>query len=103
MVYAADGKLGDTTGKLGEDMTFEDGLSAKELFNSAQHGGLTYNDFLMLPGHIDFASSEVSLETRITRNITIKTPLMSSPMDTVTEELMAITMAVRFATKLNTA
>ncbi|CAJ0832528.1 8185_t:CDS:2 [Entrophospora sp. SA101] len=71
-----------------------DGLSAKNLIDSHKHGGLTYNDFLILPGYIDFLSSEVTLETKITRNITLKTPFMSSPMDTVTETNMAINMAL---------
>jgi IMP dehydrogenase len=72
-----------------------DGLSVKELMNSALHGGLTYNDFLMLPGKIDFSAHEVVTESRITRNVVLKTPFISSPMDTVTEGDMAISMAVR--------
>lgn len=71
-----------------------DGLSAKNLMDSTLHGGLTYNDFLMLPGKIDFAASAVVTDSRITRNVVLKTPFMSSPMDTVTESDMAIHMAV---------
>ena len=79
-----------------------DGLSADDLMDSSVNGGLTYNDFLILPGYIDFLASEVSLESRVTRNIVLKTPFMSSPMDTVTETDMAINMAVsimKFAKK----
>lgn len=71
-----------------------DGLSADELMDSKINGGLTYNDFLILPGYIDFPASAVSLECRITKKISLKTPLISSPMDTVTETDMAINMAV---------
>ncbi|BEI84248.1 hypothetical protein CcaverHIS002_0408520 [Cutaneotrichosporon cavernicola] len=70
-----------------------DGLSLSELMDSQAHGGLTYNDFLMLPGHIDFPASEVSLQTRVTRNIVLNAPFLSSPMDTVTEDRMAIALA----------
>lgn len=71
-----------------------DGLSAEELMDSRVHGGLTYNDFLILPGFIDFPASAVSLESKITKKILLKTPFISSPMDTVTETDMAINMAV---------
>jgi hypothetical protein len=71
-----------------------DGLSLRQLVDSQEHGGLTYNDFLVLPGHIDFPANEVSLESRITKKTVIKTPFLSSPMDTVTETEMAISMAV---------
>lgn len=71
-----------------------DGLSVSQLMNAQLHGGLTYNDFLLLPGKIDFSASDVVTESRVTRNVVLKTPFMSSPMDTVTEGEMAISMAV---------
>ncbi|RIB20848.1 inosine-5'-monophosphate dehydrogenase [Gigaspora rosea] len=71
-----------------------DGLSVEEIMDSRVNGGLTYNDFLILPGYIDFPASEVTLETKITKNISIKTPFISSPMDTVTETEMAVNMAL---------
>ncbi|KAG2519207.1 hypothetical protein INSC1019_515 [Saccharomyces cerevisiae] len=71
-----------------------DGLSVQELMDSKIRGGLAYNDFLILPGLVDFASSEVSLQTKLTRNITLNIPLVSSPMDTVTESEMATFMAL---------
>ncbi|EPG75687.1 IMP dehydrogenase [Leptospira fainei serovar Hurstbridge str. BUT 6] len=71
---------------------FLDGLSGEELFS--MQIGLTYRDFLVLPGFIDFHPSEVELETRLTRKIRLKRPFVSSPMDTVTESAMAIAQAL---------
>src|SRR3989304_41016 len=68
------------------------GLDAKTFFES--QGGITYNDFILLPGHIDFSRDEVNVETNLTRNVKIKRPLVSSPMDTVTESKMAICLAL---------
>ena len=73
-------------------MSRPDGFSAEELFT--QDTGRTYNDFIILPGYIDFAPDDVILESKLTRNITLKSPLVSSPMDTVTEHEMAIGLAL---------
>lgn len=55
--------------------------------------GLTYDDVLLLPGETDVIPSEVDTTARLTREISLRVPLLSAAMDTVTEARMAIAMA----------
>ena len=54
---------------------------------------LTFDDVLLLPRYSDFLPSDANIDTRLTRNITLKMPLISAAMDTVTESKMAIALA----------
>ncbi|XP_074600723.1 inosine-5'-monophosphate dehydrogenase ras isoform X2 [Brevipalpus obovatus] len=74
------------------DNEIEDGFTAKRLFEPGD--GLTYNDILILPGYIDFPSDDVILTSKLTKKVSLQAPLVSSPMDTVTESEMAIAMAL---------
>lgn len=74
----------------GDDLV--DGVSCADMFRNKE--GLTYNDFIILPGYIDFIPNQVTLHAKLTQNISLNCPLVSSPMDTVTESEMAIAMSL---------
>lgn len=54
---------------------------------------LTYDDVSLVPSHSTVLPKDVNLETRLTRNIRLKLPVLSAAMDTVTEARLAIVMA----------
>lgn len=54
--------------------------------------GLTFDDVLLIPGGSTFKRSDISLRTKLTKKLSIDIPLVSAPMDTVTESALAITL-----------
>ena len=61
--------------------------------NSPIIEGLTFDDVLLIPAHSDVLPREVDVSTRLTREITLHTPIVSAAMDTVTEADLAIAIA----------
>src|SRR5690349_24804466 len=55
--------------------------------------GITFDDVLLEPGYSDVVPRDVDIRTQLTRSIGLKLPILSSPMDTVTESDLAIALA----------
>ncbi|MEM9397059.1 MAG: IMP dehydrogenase, partial [Pseudomonadota bacterium] len=58
-----------------------------------EQDALTFDDVLLLPGYSEVVATDVSLRTKLTRNISLNLPLLSAAMDTVTEARLAIAIA----------
>lgn len=63
------------------------------IYNKIANQAITFDDVLLIPGYSDFSRSDISLKTNLTKNITLDIPFISAPMDTVTEEKLAVAIA----------
>jgi IMP dehydrogenase len=61
--------------------------------NKFGYEGITFDDVLLVPAFSDILPRDVSIKTRLTRNLEINIPLVSAAMDTVTESALAIAIA----------
>src|ERR1700747_2011507 len=57
------------------------------------HDGITFDDVLLIPARSDFVPTDAETHSRLTRSIEVNIPLISAPMDTVTEAALAIALA----------
>jgi IMP dehydrogenase len=72
---------------------FKKVLSMSFIADRVQYEGLTFDDVLLIPAYSEVLPREVDLSTRFSRHISLKIPVVSAAMDTVTEAKMAIAIA----------
>src|SRR5207248_3857702 len=63
------------------------------MFERIAYHGITFDDVLLEPAYSDVVPAETDVRTRLTRTIAINLPILSSPMDTVTESDLSIALA----------
>lgn len=76
-----------------EDTGSDSASAAREAPIWSAAAGLTFDDVLLRPGRSDVLPHEVDTSSQVTRKIRVNLPIVSSPMDTVTEARMAIAIA----------
>lgn len=69
-----------------------DGWPAEKVFDGSQ-GSFAYDDLIFMPGHV-FEAGEADTSSQLTKKIRLKMPVLGSPVDTVTEAEMAISLAL---------
>ena len=69
-------------------------VTLNEIFDRTLYS-YSYDDLIMHPGFINFPLEKVNLQTQLTDKITLNVPILSAPMDTVTEHKLAIQLALQ--------
>lgn len=90
MVTRGSVDIPNTNPNFGKASTLPSGFLSK--LSSAQNV-FTFRDFILLPGRSEVEPGAIELSSRLTRRIRLSAPLVSSPMDTVTEWRLALEMA----------
>src|SRR3712207_955128 len=75
--------------RIAHDKTTHD----KAAHDKIVHDGITFDDVLLIPARSDFVPADADTHSRVTRDIEVNIPFLSSPMDTVTESALAIALA----------
>ena len=70
-------------------------MKIQQFFQSFAGHSLTYDDLIFLPGYLDFGIEQIDISTKLTKKISLNIPLISSPMDTVTEAELATALALQ--------
>lgn len=70
-------------------------MRIESFFSKFEGESLTYSDLILFPDYVDFAMESIDLSTKLTRDVRLAIPLISSPMDTVTEAPLAIALALQ--------
>jgi len=75
------------------ELPYNSPLHRNKIIMRVVQKALTFDDVLLVPAHSDVLPRDVSLQSRLTRTITLNIPLVSAAMDTVTEARLAIALA----------
>jgi len=70
-------------------------MDLREFFRKFSGTSFTYDDLIFLPGMIEFSLNDMMLKTQLTKEIELNIPMVSSPMDTVTESELATSIALQ--------
>ncbi len=82
-------ELADSYNRRNQDST----SGAAAMHDRIAHQGITFDDVLLEPGYSEVVPKDVDVRTSLTRHIRLNIPILSSPMDTVTESELAIALA----------